>query len=285
MTKKNREKWLPALMLAIFIHLVIIIGFVINAKQKQSTSVPKLSTSSEATLATGSQDTPLITERAPQDTLTTTMQVDQQTAQLDASVGYKLNPLMTHQQNVIKSEHKSAQPTSQHQQTSSESQQALANEAASDKAATPSQNNTESEHPSLRTDTNQLTSEAGKPSSNPLTTESVHPALLDRDAPQPSSIKGVDKNYDQTKAETEALNDKLSNAIREVKKRNQQKIDQQRQQQAYGRAVQNVRPIAMTEGVSDTDKVATNALTTPTPTANTVDNNSMSTQQPSQPTQ
>jgi len=53
--------------------------------------------------------------------------------------------------------------------------------------------------------------------------------LLDRDVPiQKSNIK-VDRDYLSAKSEVEAVNDQLSAAINEVKKRNQQRIDERQQ--------------------------------------------------------
>ncbi|MGO2279201.1 MAG: hypothetical protein ACTH5U_10355, partial [Pseudomonadales bacterium] len=54
-------------------------------------------------------------------------------------------------------------------------------------------------------------------------------SLLDIDVPAQKSNVEIDKDYLSAKSEVEAINNQLSAAINEVKKRNQQKIDEQQQ--------------------------------------------------------
>lgn len=53
--------------------------------------------------------------------------------------------------------------------------------------------------------------------------------LLEMDVPAQKSTVKIDKDYLSAKSEVEEINDQLSAAINEVKKRNQQKIDEQQQ--------------------------------------------------------
>ena len=54
--------------------------------------------------------------------------------------------------------------------------------------------------------------------------------LLDMDVPTQKRTVNIDKDYLAAKSEVEEINDQLSAAINEVKKRNQQKIDGRQQQ-------------------------------------------------------
>lgn len=56
--------------------------------------------------------------------------------------------------------------------------------------------------------------------------------LLSIDTPKQPSVTSTSKNYERAKTEVEEINRQLSNAINEVKKRNQQEIDQLQQQQS-----------------------------------------------------
>lgn len=55
--------------------------------------------------------------------------------------------------------------------------------------------------------------------------------LLSIDTPKQPSVTSTSENYERAKTEVEEINRQLSNAINEVKKRNQQEIDQLQQQQ------------------------------------------------------
>lgn len=63
--------------------------------------------------------------------------------------------------------------------------------------------------------------------------------LLNIDKPIRSSKPQIDRNYDLVKSEIEETNDQLSDAINEVKKRNQQKIDGIQQQNEYIHNIEN----------------------------------------------
>lgn len=57
--------------------------------------------------------------------------------------------------------------------------------------------------------------------------------LLNMDVPTQKTEVKTDKDFDSVKSEVEKINSQLSDAINEVKKRNQQKIDQMQQDQTY----------------------------------------------------
>ena len=63
--------------------------------------------------------------------------------------------------------------------------------------------------------------------------------LLDIDTPIIKSKPQIDRNYDLIKAEIGETNNQLSNAINEIKKRNQQKIDEIKQQNEYIHNIEN----------------------------------------------
>lgn len=70
--------------------------------------------------------------------------------------------------------------------------------------------------------------------------------LLSIDTPKQPSVTSTSENYERVKTEVEEINRQLSNAINEVKKRNQQEIDQLQQQQSavYIRNSENIKFIS-----------------------------------------
>lgn len=70
--------------------------------------------------------------------------------------------------------------------------------------------------------------------------------LLSIDTPKQPSVTSTSENYERAKTEIEEINRQLSNAINEVKKRNQQEIDQLQQQQpaVYIRNNENSKSIS-----------------------------------------
>lgn len=70
--------------------------------------------------------------------------------------------------------------------------------------------------------------------------------LLSIDTPKQPSVTSTSENYERAKTEVEEINRQLSNAINEVKKRNQQEIDQLQQQQpaVYIRNNENSKSIS-----------------------------------------
>lgn len=84
----------------------------------------------------------------------------------------------------------------------------------------------------LRDDKNLISTEAALTSANNQTLNAIknEASLLDTDVPIQKEQVKIDKEYLSMKSEVEEVNNRLSAAIDEVKKRNQQKIDQMEQQ-------------------------------------------------------
>ena len=84
----------------------------------------------------------------------------------------------------------------------------------------------------LRDDNNLISKEAALTSANNQTLNAIKndASLLDTDVPIQKEQVKIDKEYLSMKSEVEEVNNRLSAAIDEVKKRNQQKIDQMEQQ-------------------------------------------------------
>ena len=261
MTKTTRDKWLPALVLALLVHAVLIVGFYLNANKDKLAPSTSHNENLNAHLAASPQDD----KKAATDS-SENKQVVGEITDLERASG----ALMTEQQNVFKNNAES-NPERQDEREDTPAKDIL---NASNNNSTLSQRlkreqknrtvnlneiklNNSRDNTSHQTaeDNTFATKELNK--SNPLTTEASHPALLDRDAPKPTNLKGIDDSYDKTKAETEEVNEKLSAAISEVKRRNQQKIDEERHQQAYARALDNVKPIENSSNSTLTNKVAT----------------------------
>ena len=84
----------------------------------------------------------------------------------------------------------------------------------------------------LGDDNNLISTEAALTSANNQTLNAIknEASLLDTDVPIQKEQVKIDKEYLSMKSEVEEVNNRLSAAIDEVKKRNQQKIDQMEQQ-------------------------------------------------------
>lgn len=247
MTKTTRDKWLPALVLALLVHAVLIVGFYLNANKDKLTQSTPHNEHLDAHLQASTQSD----KKAASD-LSENKEVAGEIKDLEMASG----ALMTEQQNVLKNKSEGnlkIQNENDDKQTKDTINISNNNSTLSQRVKREQKNrtvnlneinlNNSRDNTSRRTanDNTFATSEPNE--SNSLTTETSHPALLDRDAPKSTNLKGIDQNYDKTKAETEEVNDKLSAAIGEVKRRNQQKIDEERHQQAYARALANVKPI------------------------------------------
>lgn len=247
MTKTTRDKWLPALVLALLVHAVLIVGFYLNANKDKLTQSTPHNEHLDAHLEASTQSD----KKAASD-LSENKEVAGEIKDLEMASG----ALMTEQQNVLKNKSE-GNPKIQNENDDKQTKDTINvsnnNSTLSQRVKREQKNRTvnlneinlnNSRNNTSRRTANDNTFATSEPNqSNSLTTETSHPALLDRDAPKSTNLKGIDQNYDKTKAETEEVNDKLSAAIGEVKRRNQQKIDEERHQQAYARALANVKPI------------------------------------------
>lgn len=224
---KFREKWFWALCLAVLVHVGAFFIFYLNTHQTDSVEVADSQMNTTEPAAINNVDIP---EKVYTTTVTSTKTSND-------SVEDTVN-----KKSEIGNELEASQLTSSDEQTANvESRKAPSFPAANNvddkfkKSAstsiesaqankTPPQNE---KIPNVQTDSNTQSIVAN--TDDKLEEIKNNASLLDIDVPAQKSNVKIDKDYLSAKSEVEAINDQLSAAINEVKKRNQQKIDEQQQ--------------------------------------------------------
>ena len=227
---KFREKWFRALCLAILVHVGVFFIFYLNTHQTDSVEVAESQTNSTEPIAINNVDLP---EKVYTTTVTNTKTSNDTNNNVEDTVNKK---------SEIGNEPKTSQLTSSDEQTANvESRKAPSSPAANnvdnkpEKPAstskepaqankTPPQNE---KMPNAQIDSNTQSIVAN--TDDKLEEIKNNASLLDIDVPAQKSNVKIDKDYLSAKSEVEAINDQLSAVINEVKKRNQQKIDEQQQ--------------------------------------------------------
>lgn len=227
---KFREKWFRALCLAILVHVGVFFIFYLNTHQTDSVEVAESQTNSTEPIAINNVDLP---EKVYTTTVTNTKTSNDTNNNVEDTVNKK---------SEIGNEPETSQLTSSDEQTANvESRKAPSSPAANnvdnkpEKPAstskepaqankTPPQNE---KMPNAQIDSNTQSIVAN--TDDKLEEIKNNASLLDIDVPAQRSNVKIDKDYLSAKSEVEAINDQLSAAINEVKKRNQQKIDEQQQ--------------------------------------------------------
>jgi len=251
---KFREKWFWALALAVLVHVGVFLIFYFNANHADTAEMADSSMNTDQPVAISS------TPSAPNDkiyttTVTSTKTLDNEgsgtnsrdevvsndsvnnnglgSSSASKNAASNSEPIITAESeetnspqvptinaNVIKQSNTAKQPVTtpqtpqkfrlpaQREQTQRE--QPLENQALKNQV----DNTPQSIPPNSENNMEQAKNNAG---------------LLDRDIPTQKSNVKVDKDYLSAKSEVEGINDQLSAAINEVKKRNQQKIDERQQ--------------------------------------------------------
>ena len=248
---KFREKWFWALGLAILVHVGVFLVFYFNANHADTAEMADSSMNTDQPVAISS------TPSAPNDkiyttTVTSTKTLDNKgsgTDSRDEAVNVDIvNNNGVENSNASKNTASNSKPI-----TTADNEEPSSPEVSNSKANVAKQNTakqsitTTSETPQrIRLPAQREQTQRNQPLENQAlenqvdnTPQSIPPnsennmeqaknnaGLLDRDIPtQKSNIK-VDKDYLSAKSEVEAVNDQLSAAINEVKKRNQHKIDE-----------------------------------------------------------
>lgn len=225
---KFREKWFWALCLAILVHAGVLLVFYLNANQ---TNAVEMADSSMSTAEpTAVSDITL----SPNDKIyTTTVTNPKSLDNIDNTL------------NKVDSLDKSTaitMPASNEEQTVNSYNMQEASSQASNNIANNSKKPTSVAQETTKTTQNStqrskpLEDQSGKipqpiiaNSDEDLEKVKNNAGLLDIDVPTQKSTVKVDKNYLSAKSEVEEINNQLSAAINEVKKRNQQKIDERQQ--------------------------------------------------------
>lgn len=227
---KFREKWFWALCLAVLVHVGVFFIFYLNTHQTDSVEVADSQMNTTEPAAINNVDIP---EKVYTTTVTSTKTSNDTNNNVEDTVNKK---------SEIGNEPETSQLTSSDEQAANvESRKAPSSPATNnvdDKPKKPASTAIESaqvnktplqkeETPNAQTDSNTQSIVAS--TDDKLEEIKNNASLLDIDVPaQKSNIK-IDKDYLSAKSEVEAINDQLSAAINEVKKRNQQKIDEQQQ--------------------------------------------------------
>ncbi len=227
---KFREKWFRALCLAILVHVGVFFIFYLNTHQTDSVEVAESQTNSTEPIAINNVDLP---EKVYTTTVTNTKTSDDTNNNVEDTVNKK---------SEIGNELEASQLTSSDEQTANvESRKAPSSPATNNvdnKPKKPASTSIES----VQANKNPPQKEKALDAQTDSTTQSIvantddkleeiknNASLLDIDVPAQKSNVKIDKDYLSAKSEVEAINDQLSAAINEVKKRNQQKIDEQQQ--------------------------------------------------------
>lgn len=214
---KFREKWFWALCLAILVHAGAFLVFYLNANQTDAVGMADSSMSTAKPTAV-SDVTLSPNDKVYTTTVTSTKSLDN----IDNTLN-KVDDLDTIDKNTA-----ITMPTSNEEQTGSSDNMQKASSQASSNTANNSKKPTQG---------NKLLEDQSGKISQPMIANSDEDlekvkndaGLLDMDAPTQKSTVKVDKNYLSAKSEVEEINNQLSAAINQVKKRNQQKIDERQQ--------------------------------------------------------
>ncbi len=227
---KFREKWFWALCLAVLVHVGVFFIFYLNTHQTDSVEVAESQMKTAEPTVINNVDLP---EKVYTTSVTSTKTSDDTNDNVEDTVNTK---------SEIGNEPKTSQLTSSDEQTASvESRKAPHSSAANNldgKPKKPASTSMESSQanktppqkdkmPNDQIDSNTQSIVAS--TDDKLEEIKNNASLLDIDVPAQKSNVKIDKDYLSAKSEVEAINDQLSAAINEVKKRNQQKIDEQQQ--------------------------------------------------------
>ena len=224
---KFREKWFWALCLAVLVHVGVFFIFYLNTHQTDSVEVADSQMNTTEPAAINSIDLP---EKVYTTTVTSTKTSNDN---VEDTVNTKFE---------IGNEPEASQLTSSDEQTDNvESKKASPSSAAKNvdgKPKKPASTSIESaqenktppqKEKALNAQTDSNTQSIVANTDDKLEEIRNNASLLDIDVPAQKSNVKIDKDYLSAKSEVEAINDQLSAAINEVKKRNQQKIDEQQQ--------------------------------------------------------
>ncbi|WP_162799504.1 hypothetical protein [Psychrobacter proteolyticus] len=227
---KFREKWFWALCLAVLVHVGVFFIFYLNTHQTDSVEVADSQTNTTEPAAINNVDIP---EKVYTTTVTSTKTSNDTNDNVEDTVNKK---------SEIGDKSEASQLASNNGQTANvESRKAPSSSAANNvdnKPKKPTSTSIESvqtnktpaqEEKALNVQTDSNTQSIVASTDDKLEEIRNNASLLDIDVPAQKSNVKIDKDYLSAKTEVETINNQLSAAINEVKKRNQQKIDEQQQ--------------------------------------------------------
>jgi len=227
---KFREKWFWALCLAVLVHVGVFFIFYLNTHQTDSVEVADSQTNSTEPTAINNVDLP---EKIYTTTVTSTKTSNdtnnnvEDTVNKKSEIGNELeaSQLASNNGQTASVESRKAPPSSAANNVDNKPKKTASTAIESAQAnKTPPQ-----EEKALNAQTDSNTQSIVANTDEKLEEIKNNASLLDIDVPAQKSNVKIDKDYLSAKSEVEAINDQLSAAINEVKKRNQQKIDEQQQ--------------------------------------------------------
>jgi len=227
---KFREKWFWALCLAVLVHAGVFLVFYLNTQQTDSVEVADSQVSRTEPALINKVDLP---EKVYTTTVTSTKTSDGTNDNVNETVNKKPEAVnkpeasqsTNSNEQIAKVESKKAPPSPDVDNIDNKPKKSTATPKETAKAnKTPPQ---KEETPNAQTDSNTQPIVAN--TDDKLEEIKNNASLLDIDVPAQKSNVKIDKDYLSAKSEVEAINSQLSAAINEVKKRNQQKIDEQQQ--------------------------------------------------------
>jgi len=261
---KFREKWFWALALAVLVHVGVFIVFYFNANHADTAEMADSSMNTDQPVAISS------TPSGPNDkiyttTVTSTKTLDNEgsgTDSRDKVVNVDIvNNDGVENSNVSKNTTSNSKPITSSENEEPNSPQVSNSNAnitkqpdtaqqsitttveAPQRISIPAQREQTQRNQALENQVDSTPQSIPANSENNMEQAKNNAGLLDRDIPiQKSNVK-VDKDYLSAKSEVEGINDQLSAAINEVKKRNQQKIDERQQLRNEANAQNSQIPI------------------------------------------
>ncbi|MBF2719740.1 hypothetical protein IP510_07590 [Psychrobacter sp. NG254] len=223
---KFREKWFWALCLAVLVHVAVFFIFYMNMNKTDSLDVASSSINKDEPLAINSQDSSV-----PDKIYTTTLK---STTAPDSTGSDSGDTAVNAADRTGTDTSSRTELTSSNKETSASTSSSIEDNAqkpASTAKKTaqendlPTQKSARQNNKLLENQLNENTQSIVTNSNETLETFRNNAGLLDIDVPTRQSNVKLDKDYLSAKSEVEEINNQLSSAINEVKKRNQQKID------------------------------------------------------------
>lgn len=223
---KFREKWFWALCLAVLVHVAVFFIFYMNMNKTDSSDVASSSINKDEPLAINSQDSSV-----PDKIYTTTLKSttapdstgsDSGDAAVDATDRTGIDTSSSTELTSSNKETSANTPSSMDEKPKKPVSTAKKTAQEND---VPTQKNARQNNKLLANQSNENDQPIVTNSNETLETFRNNAGLLDIDVPTRQSNVKLDKDYLSAKSEVEEINNQLSSAINEVKKRNQQKID------------------------------------------------------------
>ena len=223
---KFREKWFWALCLAVSVHVAVFFVFYMNMNKTDSVDVANSSVNEDAPLAVSNQDSSV-----PDKIYTTTLKsttasdsTDSDSANTDGETADRTGADTSNNTDLTSSNKETSASTSNGMDDKPKQPVSTAKKTPQTNAVS-TQKNARQNNKSLESQSTENAQSLGTNANETLETFRNNAGLLDIDVPTRQSNVKLDKDYLSAKSEVEEINNQLSAAINEVKKRNQQKID------------------------------------------------------------